>query len=66
MSEDADSANRDSMPAANQTKAEPMPVSEHESAPSSGTVGSDDPQAATKRAPDGSNETQPEDHPSRG
>jgi hypothetical protein len=34
-----------SMPAANQAQTEPMPTSDHESAPSSGTVGSGDPQA---------------------
>jgi hypothetical protein len=34
-----DTADRSSMPAANQTKTEPIPASEHESAPPSGTSG---------------------------
>ncbi len=44
----ADTSDRSAMPAANQPKTEAMPTSDHESAPSSGMVGSDDPQAPTK------------------
>lgn len=65
MSEESEPEARSAMPAANQTKSEPMPVNEHESAPPGGTVGDDDPDAPTKRAPDASNPTQPEDHPNR-
>jgi hypothetical protein len=65
MSEKSDPEARSSMPAANQTKAEPLPVNEHESAPPTATAGDDDPDAPTKRAPHGSNQTQPEDHPNR-
>jgi hypothetical protein len=51
-----------SMPAANQMKAEPIPVSQHESSPPSATVDGDDLQAPTKPVPDGSGKTT-EDHP---
>ncbi len=44
-SQGPDSEGRDAMPAANQAKTEPTPTTSHESSPSSGTVGSDDPQA---------------------
>ncbi len=44
----ANTADRSATPSANQPKPEAMPTSDHESAPSSGMVGSDDPQAPTK------------------